>query len=134
MSVFSERSKKALESCDHHLQILFNEVIKFRDCTVIEGHRGKERQDKLCRSGQSKLMFPNSKHNALPSCAVDVAPYRAGKGIVFDEDTCRAFGGFVLGIAAAMHMRVRWGGDWDGDGDPHDQSFNDLVHFEIIPR
>ena len=82
----------------------------------------------------SKLKWPDSKHNSFPSCAVDVAPYRAGRGVVWDLDTCRAFGGFVIGLATAMNMRIRWGGDWDMDGDLADQTFNDLVHFELVPR
>lgn len=28
--------------------------------------------------------------------------------------------------------RIRWGGDWDRDHDVKDQTFNDLVHFEVV--
>ena len=40
------------------------------------------------------------------------------------------FGGFVLGTAAQMGIDIRWGGDWDGDRDIHEQNFDDLVHYE----
>ncbi len=40
------------------------------------------------------------------------------------------FAGFVMGTAAAMGVRLRWGGDWDGDTELDDQKFRDLVHFE----
>jgi hypothetical protein len=29
-------------------------------------------------------------------------------------------------------VRVRWGGDWDGDFETKDNKFDDLVHFEIL--
>ena len=42
-----------------------------------------------------------------------------------------AFGSFVRGVAYKMGVEIRWGGDWDGDFDLKDQTFMDLVHFEI---
>ena len=41
------------------------------------------------------------------------------------------FGGFVLGTAKEMDIAIRWGGDWNGDRDIDDQSFDDLPHFEV---
>jgi peptidoglycan L-alanyl-D-glutamate endopeptidase CwlK len=32
-----------------------------------------------------------------------------------------------------MTHDVRYGGDWDGDKDINDQTFNDTVHFELVP-
>ena len=29
-----------------------------------------------------------------------------------------------------MDIKIRWGGNWDG-GDLEQQSFDDLVHFEL---
>ena len=34
--------------------------------------------------------------------------------------------------AKFMNVSLRWGGDWDGDGDRTDQTFNDLMHWELI--
>ena len=34
--------------------------------------------------------------------------------------------------AKKLNVNVRWGGDWDGDGDYTDQTFDDLVHFEFF--
>jgi peptidoglycan L-alanyl-D-glutamate endopeptidase CwlK len=131
MPTFSKRSLDQLATCDHHIQVLFNEVIKYRDCVVVCGHRGKAEQDAAVASGASKTPFPDSTHNSTPSNGVDVYPYIDGK-MVADASECRVFGGFVLGMAAAMNLgkRIRWGGDWDGDGSVKDQTFNDLVHFE----
>ncbi len=42
------------------------------------------------------------------------------------------FAGLVRGIAVSWGVKIRWGGDWDMDGDLKDNSFDDLVHFEIV--
>ena len=52
MPYFSKRSQEKLDSCDSHLQVLFNEVIRRRDCTILEGRRGRVRQNKLFEEGK----------------------------------------------------------------------------------
>jgi hypothetical protein len=34
-------------------------------------------------------------------------------------------------IAQEEGFHIRWGGDWDGDGDLTDQQFDDLFHIEV---
>jgi peptidoglycan L-alanyl-D-glutamate endopeptidase CwlK len=34
-------------------------------------------------------------------------------------------------VASEEGVNVRWGGDWDGDRDIDDQTFDDLPHFEF---
>lgn len=131
MPQFSDISLSRLESCDHRLIKLMKEIIKFYDCTIICGRRGEEDQNTAFEEGRSKLQYPQSKHNRFPSLAVDVAPYISGKGVVWDKKQCYAFGGFVMGVAAMLEIPIRWGGDWDMDTDINDQTFMDLVHFEI---
>ena len=131
MPRFGQTSKENLSTCHEDLQRLFNEVIKHWDCSVTEGYRNEKRQNKAYRGGKSKVKYPNGKHNRVPSDAVDVVPYIPGKGIVWEERECLSFGGFVVGVSTQLGIRIRWGGDWDGDRDVNDQSFNDLVHFEI---
>ena len=75
MPRFGGTSKKRLNTCDEDLVDLFNEVIKYFDCTVLEGHRGKDLQNKYYDEGKSKVKFPYGKHNESPSHAVDVVPY-----------------------------------------------------------
>lgn len=128
MPYFSARSKNNLSQCDERLQRLFNEVIKHFDCSVIEGHRSKDRQNQMVEAGMSKLRWPHSKHNQTPSLAVDVVPYPIDW---HDRQRFYLFGGFVLGIASQLSIPIRWGGDWDGDKKWRDQSFHDLPHFEI---
>ena len=44
MPKFGNRSKQRLETCHEDLQEIFNEVIKYFDCSVLCGHRGEEDQ------------------------------------------------------------------------------------------
>lgn len=129
MPYFGRTSKQRLLECDHRLQRLFNEIIKHYDCTVLCGHRDRKEQDRLFSQGLSKLEFPHSKHNVFPSLAVDVAPYPINWN---DREEFYHFGGFVMGVAASMGIKLRWGGDWDMDTDFHDQTFMDLPHFELV--
>ena len=128
MPRFSTRSKSRLHTCDERLVDLFNEVVKGFDCTIIEGHRGKKAQNEAFNKGNSKVKFPNGKHNQSPSVAVDVAPYPIDWS---DRDRFHYFSGYVLGIASKMGLKIRWGGDWDMDTKTKDNKFDDLVHFEI---
>jgi len=128
MPRFGKRSIGRLQTCDQKLQELFYEVVKHFDCSIIEGHRGEERQNKAFADGKSKVKYPNGKHNQNPSIAVDVAPYPIDWS---DRDRFHYFGGFVLGVAKEMGMNIRWGGDWNQDTHTKDNKFDDLVHFEI---
>jgi len=135
MPKFSQPSLSKLSTCDLELQKLFFEVIKYFDCTILEGYRNQADQEKAFQAGNTKLHFPHGKHNQQPSLAVDVAPYPLNWS---NTKRFYYFGGFVMGIAkrlkeeGKMTHGVRFGGDWDGDTEVTDQTFMDLVHFEII--
>ena len=75
MAEFSQKSLARLGTCHGDLQRLFMEVVKTHDCSVLCGHRGKDEQDEAYALGHSKAQWPDSKHNSLPSHAVDVAPW-----------------------------------------------------------
>lgn len=128
MPQFSAKSKERLATCHILLQQVCNEVIKHYDCTVVCGHRNKEDQEEAVRTGKSKVHFPNSKHNPEPSEAVDLVPCPVDWN---NKEAFYHFAGFVRGVAAMMNVKVRWGGDWDGDFDLKDQNFFDLPHFEL---
>lgn len=126
MPRFSERSLSILHTVKPDLQRLFSHIVLQYDCTVLNngGIRSEEEQRILISQGKSQTM--NSKH--LTGGAVDIAPWP-----IDWDDTARFyyFGGYVRGIAEKLAIDVRWGGDWDGDGQVRDQNFNDLVHFEL---
>lgn len=131
MYKFSKRSINKLNTIHPLLRLVFTHVIMYHDCTIIEGHRGKVKQNHYFKTKKSKLQYPNSKHNSTPSLAVDVTPYIKGKGIVWDKEQCYVFAGYVMGIAGMLHVSIRSGIDWDMDTDIHDQSFLDLCHYEL---
>ncbi len=131
MPSFSRGSKQRLSTCNDRLQELFNDVVRTFDCTIVEGFRGEKKQNEYFKLGKSKIRFPHGKHNRYPSMAIDVAPYLNG-AISWDFRHCLYFAGFVKGVAEKHGIKIRWGGDWDNDNETMtDQSFQDLVHFEI---
>ena len=129
MPKFGKRSRERLATCDERLQRVFNEVINYVDCSVLEGHRSAERQDKLFEEGKTKVKYPNGRHNANPSRAVDVVPYPIDWK---DRERFHLFAGFVLGIAYSMDISLRWGGDWNQNFEVDDNQFDDFPHFELI--
>ena len=129
MPKFSEKSLAKLATCHPLLQRVFHEVVLNFDCTVLEGHRNKPRQNQMVDEGKSQVRWPDGKHNTVPSCAVDVTPYPIQWD---DRERQTLFAGYVLATAKAMDVTLRWGGDWSMDFEVRDNQFDDLVHFEIV--
>lgn len=133
----SSISEQRLNTCHRSLQILVKSVAKELELQVIEGHRNKQRQDDAFKAGKSKLRWPNSKHNQLPSLAVDLAPvsYRENGTRWIDWNNRQAFlsmAEIVMKHSKKLGIPVRWGGDWDSDPSTPNR-FDDLVHFELKP-
>ena len=128
MPRFGRRSKNNLLTCDTRLQKVFDEVIKHVDCSVIEGNRSEERQNRLFKEGKTKVLYPNGRHNASPSRAADVVPYPIDWN---DRERFHLFAGFVLGTARSMGINLRWGGDWNQNFEVDDNQFDDFPHFEL---
>ena len=148
---YSVNSKRELETCDYDLVQLFSGILPEYDHTIIEGHRPRARQLELYEKGLSKVR--EGRHNSDPSNAVDASPYIQGRGIpwpkmpenmslsanqraginqyVKDMMQFAHFAGYVEASAAFMSVPIRWGGDWDRDHNLSDQTFDDLVHFEL---
>ena len=101
MPKFGTRSMSSLSSCERDIQTIFQEVVKFMDCSIVEGHRTAERQHEHWQKGRA-LVRPDrdpkkrtswkvvdkksivtskdgyeklSRHQKHPSSAVDVVPY-----------------------------------------------------------
>lgn len=136
MPIFSDESKKQLATCHPELQLLFNEVIKYYDCKVLEGYRNRLDQEKAFDAGNSKLHYPFGNHNKIPSQAVDVCPYpvpswNSTKDFIY-------FAGKVMGIATMllangkMTHQIRYGGDFNLNQMVTDSTFFDGVHFELL--
>lgn len=94
---------------------------------VTECYRSPERQNELYKQGRSKpgpvvthKRGGESRHNSLPSRALDVAFLLA--------DGSASWSGLLLSkfarLMKAADARIRWGGDFPGD-------FKDGPHFEV---
>lgn len=135
MPKFGAESIKQLSTCHPDLQIIMEETIKYIDFSVLEGHRGQAAQEAAFAAGNTKLHWPNGKHNQSPSMAVDIAPYPLDWN---DTQRFVYFAGYIMAIAKMLLVQgkinhtVRWGGDWDSDTQLKDESFRDLGHFELV--
>tara|TARA_Y100001938_G_scaffold146190_1_gene224567 strand:- start:284 stop:664 length:381 start_codon:yes stop_codon:yes gene_type:complete len=124
MYKFGKRSRGRLRGVDVRIINILNELIKIMDVTVIEGLRSADRQKELLAKGATKVKY--SKH--MDGKAVDIAPYPIDWK---DRDRFHYMGGMIRGIAKQLNVPIRWGGDWDSDGEVKDNGFDDLVHIEI---
>lgn len=112
----SELSEKRLADCHDDLKKIVHELVKEMPIGVICGFRGEAEQNAAFKRGTSKLKFPHSKHNKIPSLAVDIAP------LPIDWE---ARGRFVdmrekfLEVASRLGIKIRTI-SWD------------LVHFELV--
>ena len=129
MYKYSKTSADRLATCHVDLQLLFNELSKDWDISIICGNRSEEVQNAAVAAGNSKTTFPNSKHNSTPSMAVDAALYPVDW---YDNGRNYIFVGIVKQVAKELGIGIRCGADWDGDNITSDQTFDDIVHFELI--
>lgn len=95
------------------------------DITVLEGIRTLERQKELVAKKASKTL--NSKH--LTGNAIDLAPYPIDWN---DKSRFNEMAKHVLAAATELGIHIRWGGDWNMNGDWKDEKFYDGPHFELI--
>ena len=70
-----------------------------------------------------------SKHNTVPSQAIDVVSYPISWT---DDNQAFYFSGHVMGIAKMMGINIRYGGDFNRNNQVSDEGFSDRYHFEII--
>ncbi len=118
---WSQRSRDRLATCDPDLILLFNEALADPACpsdmSIVCGHRGEAEQNAAYARGASSLKWPRSRHNSVPSMAVDVAPYVAGS-ISWDWDYYRPLAAHIKRVWSRLKSEGRvsgslvWGGDW----------------------
>lgn len=129
------------------LQLLFDETRKEllleqsplknpMDIYLVEGHRGKERQTQAYAGGFSKVFFPNSTHNTLPSNGMDTAPFPIDWQ---DLKRFRYMNSVMMNVAARLEAqgkisKIRFGADFNMDGNLTNDKFVDLPHCERRPQ
>ena len=125
---YGKTSQARLDTCHSEIQRLFNELIKDWDVSILCGHRTEAEQTAAVNSGNSKTHYPNSKHNSMPSLGIDAALYPIDWD---DSGRHYMFVGMVKQKAKDLGINIRCGADWDSDNNTDDQTFNDLVHYEL---
>ena len=144
----SKTSLEKLSTCDPYLQMVIKEAIKITpvDSGVAQGWRSVDQQRQYFKEGKSKIdpdkydpnqLIKKAKHvvNELArlSRAVDVFAYIPGKGASWNVEHLCVIAGVILAVDKMHENRLRWGGNWDMDGEIiSDQNFQDLPHFELI--
>ena len=129
---WGRRSLRRLSTCHDDLQRLMTASLQHPDCpsdmTIVYGHRTNAEQAELYAQGRTRpgRVVTNarpgqSRHNSLPSDAVDVIPYIDGAGS-WDWDHIEPMAAHIKRVAAALGIKVTWGGDF--------KSFRDGAHFE----
>lgn len=139
---FGKASKEAIATCHHDLQLILNTAIEISDVDfgVSEGNRPIEKQKQYFDQGKSKIdgITRKGKHNYKPSLAADYYAYVNGRAC-YDKETLSYLAGLFRAITEMLLAqgkithRIRWGGNWDMDGEILlDQSFDDRPHIELI--
>ena len=132
MNRFGDKSMAALRSADPLLLEIAFKVLEIKDHSILKGHRTESEQNAAFHSGNSKLLWPDGKHNATPSKAIDVQTYpRPSLEMDFYEEQYYLLGMYV-GVAHEMRLKLRTGADWDTDGEVTDNGWDDLFHVELI--
>jgi len=125
----SASSLGKLKSCHPDLRRIADKLAARLEFIVVCGHRSEADQAAAVKNKTSKLHWPQSKHNMFPSRAFDLARHPLDWT---DIDGFKSLGAEVKKVADELGIKVRWGGDWDMDGDTSDQRFNDYPHFELV--
>lgn len=126
MPQFSLSSKQRLATCHADIRKVCEQLIKTYDFSVMCGHRSKAEQDAAYKAGNSKVRFPNSAHNKLPSLAVDIVPYPVDWNDIgrFKELAAAFFAvANLLKEREEITHEFEWGGHW--------YTLKDYPHFEI---
>ena len=126
MPKFSRASAQRLATCHKDLRAVCDHLIKTFDFSVTCGHRGKADQDAAYKAGNSKVRFPNSAHNKLPSMAVDIVPYPVDWNDIgrFKEMAAAFFAvANLLKERGEITHEFEWGGNW--------RTLKDYPHFEV---
>lgn len=147
MPSFGNSSQKRLATAHELQQRLWNEVIKYIDCSIICGERTEKEQNDLYAKGRDKngniinraevvtnAKFGESTHNESPSLAVDAVPFPemwASKSAFFKLKDIVFREWYKIPLSIRGEYELRWGGDWDKDGDYNDQKLIDYPHWEI---
>lgn len=155
---YGDKSKKVFNTLHSDLQIILDWGIKMCivDYSLNEGHRTLEKQFEYFKKGRKlingewvvvspKQKITNAdgvkikgKHNYNPSLAVDFSVYVPDKPqLEWDAVHLTYVAASLIMIAeflfkeGIIQHKLRWGGNWDMDGDLSDNKLCDRPHLEL---
>lgn len=120
MYKFGKSSKKRLATLHPDLQVVLNIVIQYYDFSIICGHRNEEDQNKAFKDGKSKVKWPDSRHNSLPSKAMDIAPWPINWVNIYEF---HFLAGLIIAVGEVYDIKIKWGGRF--------KALKDYNHFEL---
>lgn len=101
------------------------------DFSVLEGVRTLERQRELYAQGRTapgKIVTWTMKSKHIDGKAVDLVPYPLDWN---DLEKFNKIKDAMFQAARELDVNLRWGADWDGDGNYREKGEYDSPHFEI---
>lgn len=136
----SKRSKETLKGVHPKLVAIVERAIELtpQDFMVLEGVRTPERQKELYAQGRTKsgpkvtwtLTSNHFKQSDGFGHAVDLVPFPVDWNTLSKFD---AVSKVMFEAAKELGTEIRWGADWDQDGNPREKGESDSPHFELAP-
>jgi len=133
MFKFAASSKRYLKECDKDLQAICKSVkiISELDFDISCGYRSLEDQKAVYNKRLSKCdgVRKKSKHNYIPSRAVDIYCYDGDKAD-YSKEKLSYMAGLFRAVSIDLHKRgiikneLLWGGWWN--------DLKDMPHYELI--
>jgi peptidoglycan L-alanyl-D-glutamate endopeptidase CwlK len=126
MPSFGATSLASREKLHPKLKEVVDAAIKEIDFKILDSTRGRAAQTKAFQQGNSKAKFGDSAHNYVPAIAVDLFP------APYDWNNRQSFinlSKVILRIGKEKGIPLRWGGDWNMDGNLSDGW--DMPHYEL---
>lgn len=139
MPVLSQRSYDRLKGVHPKMLAVVERAIELttQDFLVTEGVRTEERQRELYAQGRTKpgkivTWTLNSNHfknkRSGYGHAVDLCPYPVDWS---DKRKFEAIAKAMFKAANELDIPIRWGADWDRDGNYGERGETDSPHFEL---
>jgi peptidoglycan LD-endopeptidase CwlK len=95
---------------------------------IIEGHRGREKQDAAFAAGLSMKKYPNGLHNTWPSLAADFIylSFDGSDKAWMDDAKFEAVFSVMEAEAEALGIKLQWGGAW--------KKLHDTDHVQLVSK
>ena len=127
---FSKASRVSRAKLHPLLRSIVDAAIQEIDFKILDATRGRAAQTRAFLQGKSKAKFGQSAHNYVPAIAMDLFP------APYDWENYEAFDRLAVvikRIAKEKGIPLRWGGDFNMDGDKTTSDAWDKPHWELHP-